>query len=155
MKISDFFFISWNLFIVGILVVGFIMHQFPYSSTPESSMSAIEKINEMRSEKLIFSLGVYKLAKIRTEDMLENEYCSHFSPDRKDIFHLLPPHVSGYEAILCVDGAVTLTESDAIKYFLDSDEHRKILLEKGRYAGFYCENGICVFIVTSHEPSGR
>lgn len=148
MGLSDILSLFFMLLVPGLIIAGFILNVFfPYESTVESSQAAIERINEMRAEKLMWSETLYEIAKIRVDDMLKDGYCEHYDPNgENDIDGLFPKYGinGGWEALACN----AADEDSAIDQFLDSPPHRFIILETGEYGAIYCKQGICVFLTT-------
>ena len=140
-----------------------------HNSTINDSKKAIEIINGFRAmnhkKAIKFDIRAYNLALARAKDMYERCYFSHETPEGKTVYDI--KHLYGFSLMEgtaeCIYAEFVYQtpydeeakfgsyyegiEKVAIKVWMNSYEHRKILLDSAIYKGSVaCYEGVCVFI---------
>jgi len=109
---------------------------------------SFKKINEYREQnkqyKILWSDYAYRLADFRASDMVKRNYFSRTTPDGKNVSDYIGKYNfnsdSAWGENLC-KGC-----SDPAQTWIESVEHREVLLGGWKRGAVACESDICVFI---------
>lgn len=105
----------------------------------ESEKLVLDLINKQREEeglsKLKFDSRLMKLAKLKTDDMLEENYISHNSDKYGNVFNMLKVNSINYK-MAGENIARNANETLAVQAWMNSTSHREnILEERYEYTG--------------------